>query len=62
VSKVKWTRDGSSHIRHVLDPILKEHIGFQKGLTLNLQPYDVGCRLVIDVSVDSNLIDYHVEG
>ena len=56
VRKVKWTRDGSSHIRHVLDPILPEHIGssirsIERGLGLNLKKYDIGCRFVVDVSI-----------
>jgi hypothetical protein len=68
VRKVTWKLNGRSYMRHVLDPILKEHLGHQmnernSGLGLDLQAYDVGCRLVFDISVDGNDTNYfHVEG
>lgn len=72
VREVTWKRNGRKYIRHVLEPILKEHLGapawmksFSKGLGLGLEPYDVGHRLVIDVPVDPLLgegHDQHVEG
>jgi hypothetical protein len=72
VRKVRWTSNGRQYIRHVLDPILKEHLGgpgWLKGTTglgLGLEPHDKGCRLVIDVPVDPTptdlTYDMHVEG
>jgi hypothetical protein len=66
VRKVRWKRSGYEYIRHVLEPILKEHLGgWKEGLGLDLREYDVGCRLVVDVAVDprSNpASDMHVEG
>jgi hypothetical protein len=72
VRHVRWKSNGRLYVRHVLEPILKEHLGgpaWLKGYTglgLGLQPYDVDCRLVVDVPVeklpDESEFDMHVEG
>lgn len=75
VRKIRWTSNNRSYIRHVLEPILKEHIGAPgylarsmkiTGLGLGLKTYDIGCRLVIDVPLDplsdESEYDLHVEG
>jgi len=72
VRVVTWKINGRRYVRHTLEPILKEHLGapswmrsFSAGLGLGLQPYDVGCRLVIDVPTDpleGESFNLHVEG
>jgi len=75
VRRVRWTSNKREYIRHVLEPILKEHIGAPDhlarsmkitGLGLGLQKYDIGCRLVIDVPLNplpgESEYDLHVEG
>lgn len=72
VREVWWRRNGRKYIRHVLEPILKEHLGatawmksFSKGLGLGLESYDVGRRLVIDVPIEplpGEQYDLHIEG
>jgi hypothetical protein len=72
VKKIRWKLNGREYIRHVLEPILKEHLGAPAwlkgatGLGLGLQSYDEGCRLVVDVPLaplpGESQYDMHVEG
>lgn len=75
VKQIRWTLNNRAYIRHILEPILREHIGAPgylarsmkiTGLGLGLQTYDIGCRLVVDVPVDrlpgDSEYDLHVEG
>lgn len=65
VRPVKWKSNGRRYVRHVLEPILEEHVGLQVGWE-PLTGYDVGCRLVVDVPVErlpgESEYDVHVEG
>ena len=75
VRRIRWTMNDRAYVRHVLEPILKEHIGAPgylakstkiTGLGLGLTIHDIGCRLVIDVPLNrlpgESEYDLHVEG
>ena len=72
VRHVRWKSNGRLYVRHVLEPILKDHVGAPSwlkghtGLGLGLERWDVGCRLVVDVPVEQlpteEEFDMHVEG
>lgn len=68
VRRVKWKSNGRRYVRHVLEPILEDHVGLLVGTEPRLTRYDVGCRLVVDVSVECQPgnsdpdVDVHVEG
>jgi len=57
--------NGRQYVRHVLDPILEEHVGRFRGLCIDLLLFDVGCRLIVDVPVErlTGEVEYdlHVE-
>jgi hypothetical protein len=75
VRKVVWKSNDRSYIRHVLKPILAEHIGPPEwlgrtmkitGLGLDLKKYDIGCSLTVDVPLNplpgEAPCDFHVKG